>query len=454
MFFRLLLAIPHLIWMGLFGVAVSFVVFINWWATLFAGQSPKGIHNFIAGYVRYVTQVEGYLFLAANPYPPFFVGDSTKSYPLDLEIGPPARQNRAVTFFRLPLAIPAMLLAGTLGGFGSYTGYYRFSGAVAGTAAFLIWFAALVRRRAPRGLRDLCAWGAGYTAQLFGYLFLLTDRYPTTDPLAHLRPARAPLPAPELPAEPARLEKELFPPMPARGIVSDDLRRSRLTVFFRLLLWAPHLVWWLLWSVLAFPAAILSWLCALVLGRAPRPFARFLSAYIRYTTHQSAFVQLVGGPFPGFVGKPGSYPIDLEIQPFEQQRRLTILFRLLLAVPALLVSGAAGGLAMIVAFLGWFAALVRGRMPLGLRNAGAWAVAYNGQLLAYAFALSDHYPYSSPLALSWNADATSAPTRGAGDPPGTSGLGGGDDRPPEGDGGDHAVDVEGEGQVDPRQADT
>lgn len=484
-FFRLLLAIPHFIWIGLFGIAVSVVVFINWWATLFAGRSPKGLHGFIAGYVRYVTQVEGYLYVAANPYPPFFVGDTTKSYPIDVEIDPPAPQNRAVTFFRLFLALPALLIASALGGFGSYSGYYRYSGAVGGTAAFLIWFAALVRGRAPRGLRDLCAWGIGYTAQLFGYLFILTDRYPTSDPLAHLRPTPAAAPAALAPderlralealraAEPllsleealARLEptradeppsvvEEAPPPMPARGVVSDDLHRSRLTVFFRLLLWVPHLVWWIFWSVLAWPAALLNWVCALVLGRAPRPLARFLSAYVRYGTHQSAFVQLIGGPFPGFVGKAGSYPIDLEIEPFERQRRVTILFRLVLVLPALLLTSAAGGVSTIAAFLGWFAALVRGRMPVGLRNAGAWAVTYSGQFFAYAFVLSDRYPYSSPLALSWNGHAASAASRGSGGPPGTSGLRGGDDHPPEGDGGHHAFDVEGEGPVGPRPADT
>jgi hypothetical protein len=241
--------------------------------------------------------------------------------------------------------------------------------------------------------------------------------------------------------------------MPARGVVSDDLRRSRLTVFFRLLLWVPHLAWWILWTVLAWPTAVLNWLCALVLGRAPRPFARFLSAYIRYSTHQSAFLQVIGGPFPGFAGTAGSYPIDLEIEPFERQRRATILFRIVLLLPALLISSAATSVSGIAALLGWFSSLVRGRMPVGLRNAGAWAIAYNGQFLAYAFVLSDRYPYSSPLALSWNGNATRSSFAGPRGPAGTSGLGGSGDRAPEGDGGHHALDVEGEGPIGPRQAD-
>ena len=39
-FSRLLLAIPHFIWLALFGIVALVVVFVNWWATLFRGRSP------------------------------------------------------------------------------------------------------------------------------------------------------------------------------------------------------------------------------------------------------------------------------------------------------------------------------------------------------------------------------------------------------------------------------
>jgi hypothetical protein len=43
---------------------------------------------------------------------------------------------------------------------------------------------------------------------------------------------------------------------PVKLIVTDDLQRSRLTVFFRLLLALPHLVWLFLWGVVTFFAAL------------------------------------------------------------------------------------------------------------------------------------------------------------------------------------------------------
>ena len=40
-------------------------------------------------------------------------------------------------------------------------------------------------------------------------------------------------------------------PHPIRLILSDDLSRTRLTVFFRLILAIPHLIWLGLWGIAA-----------------------------------------------------------------------------------------------------------------------------------------------------------------------------------------------------------
>ena len=86
-FFRLLLAIPHLFVLALWGTVAFVIAVINWFATLVKGQSPQGLHDFLANYLRYATRVEAYLLLAGNPFPPFFVGSRMSGYPIDLEIG-------------------------------------------------------------------------------------------------------------------------------------------------------------------------------------------------------------------------------------------------------------------------------------------------------------------------------------------------------------------------------
>jgi Domain of unknown function (DUF4389) len=365
--------IPHAIWIALWGIAALIAAIANWFATLVQGQSPASLHNFLALYVRYVTQVYAYFYLAANPYPAF---DGRSGYPVEVEIAPPQRQNRWGVGFRLILAIPALILAAAfLGGGRSYP----FSGALLDAAALLGWFVILARARMPRGLRDAAAWSVGFGAHLWSYLLLLTQSYPNPDPVALLG---------ELPDrdDPVTIAND------------EDLRRSRLTVFFRLLLALPHLVWLTLWTLIALLAVIASWFATLFSGEPPAALHRFLSAYLRYRLHVYAFLFLVANPFPGFVGEAGSYPIEARIAAPARQNRWIVGFRVLLAIPALFLSTAYGSVLVNTALLGWFASLATARFPLGLRRAAVQALRYDTQLNGYMLLLTDAYPYSGPCA--------------------------------------------------------
>ncbi len=387
-FFRLLLALPHIVWIVLWTIVVVVAAVLGWVAALVLGRLPAGLHRFFAAYVRYSTHLGAYMGLAANPYPGF---TGEPGYPLDVTIPEPERQPRWKIALRLPLAVPALLLAAVLGsGLGGGGGgggnaaqdsdaqWFTSTGigGVAALCAFLGWFAILATGRMPNGLRDLGAYGVGYTAQAYAYVLLLTDRYPNSDPDA-LGPGWS------LHEHPVRLE------------LADDGRRSRLTVLFRLLLALPHLVWITLWTVPAFFAALANGIVAFVRGRSALPLHRFLAAYVRYAAHVGAFLFVVANPFPGFVGAPG-YPVDVAIDPPASQRRLVTFFRLFLVLPAFIVSAGLGAALFVVGLLGWFAALVTGRMPEGLRNLGAVALRYQAQTHAYGAVLTDRYPYASP----------------------------------------------------------
>jgi hypothetical protein len=188
------------------------------------------------------------------------------------------------------------------------------------------------------------------------------------------------------------------PEAPVRVTVGDDVRRSRLTVFFRLLLALPHIVWLILWGIAAFFAAIAAWFAALFTGRVPAGLHRFLASYLRYDLHVTSFISLMANPFPGFTGTEGSYPVDVHVDPPEPQPRLVTGFRFLLAIPALLVNSALGTVLFCVAFLGWFASLALGRMPASFLSLGAWALRYEMETYAYASLLTARYPYSGPPA--------------------------------------------------------
>lgn len=70
-FFRGILLIPQYIVLWLVGIVAGIFVFFAWWVILFTGKYPKGLFNFVAGYMRWMTRVSGYYYLLTDKYPPF-----------------------------------------------------------------------------------------------------------------------------------------------------------------------------------------------------------------------------------------------------------------------------------------------------------------------------------------------------------------------------------------------
>jgi Domain of unknown function (DUF4389) len=178
---------------------------------------------------------------------------------------------------------------------------------------------------------------------------------------------------------------------PIRLVVNDDLQRNRLTVFFRIILAIPHFVWLVLWGVVAVLAVIANWFATLVKGESPEGLHNFLATYLRYQTHVWAYTLILADPYPGFGGKPG-YPIDIEVDPPVRQNRWTVGFRIILAIPALLIARIMTNLSQILALFNWVVSLVLGRLPEGMRNFGAFALRYEQQTTAYVYLLTDRYP--------------------------------------------------------------
>lgn len=183
---------------------------------------------------------------------------------------------------------------------------------------------------------------------------------------------------------------------PIRLVVTDDLRRSRLTVFFRYLLAIPHLFWMMLYGIAAYVVLFVAWFAALFTGRVPEGMHGFLAGFLRYSTRVNAYMYLVANPFPPF-GAGGEYPVDLEVAGPESQGRLGVFFRGLLVIPALLLASVLGGVMSVVAFVGWFYALFTGRMSEGMRDLMAYCLRYQQQTAAYYLLLTSRYPSLSGI---------------------------------------------------------
>ena len=70
-FFRIFMIIPQIFVLFFVSIAVCFVVFIGFFAVIILGRWPTGLGNFVVGFTRWTTRLNGYFYLLTDEYPPF-----------------------------------------------------------------------------------------------------------------------------------------------------------------------------------------------------------------------------------------------------------------------------------------------------------------------------------------------------------------------------------------------
>ena len=179
MLFRALLLFPHYIVLFVWTVLVLVVAPLSWASALLIGRVPARCHRFLAAFLRYWGQVVAWLQLLSGTYPDPL---HTQEHPFRIVVPEPVRQRRLLTLFRLPLALPAFVLASVFN-------------VILSVSAIGAWFVALARGRTTAGLQELGTYCLRYQIELQAYVLLLTARYPKLEPAA--TPARQ-LPIPGL----------------------------------------------------------------------------------------------------------------------------------------------------------------------------------------------------------------------------------------------------------------
>ncbi len=71
LFWKLLTAIPHFIILIVLWFVVVVVVVISWFAILFTGRFPRGLHGLVAGWLQWQARVIAYVMSLTDQYPPF-----------------------------------------------------------------------------------------------------------------------------------------------------------------------------------------------------------------------------------------------------------------------------------------------------------------------------------------------------------------------------------------------
>ena len=170
-------------------------------------------------------------------------------------------------------------------------------------------------------------------------------------------------------------------------------RRNRLTTFFRLILAIPLAIWLYLYAIVALVAIVIAWFAIVITGGYPRGLYDFVAGFTRFATRTLAYTYLLCDPYPSFGGSEDpAYPVRMRFEPLERYDRLKTLFRIILAIPILIVRYVMGLLLEIGSVAAWFVILITGKMPRGLFDLMVLANSYTARSDAYIYLLTETYP--------------------------------------------------------------
>lgn len=164
--FRYILAIPHLIFAGLWGYAANILAFLQWFVILFTGRRNEGMWGFQRAYLGYNTRVSSYASLLYDEYPNFGSDWGNEPVAFGLDYRPEA--DRLTNGLRLIWMIPAMFILFFLG--------------IASSFVLLAsWVVIIITGRHPRGMWDFMMRVYRFSVNLSAYGLLMTDEYPRYD---------------------------------------------------------------------------------------------------------------------------------------------------------------------------------------------------------------------------------------------------------------------------------
>jgi hypothetical protein len=185
------------------------------------------------------------------------------AYPFSLDVDPPAPQSRLSVLLRIIFLIPQIIVVGLLG-------------VVTGIITLIAWVLILITGAYPAGMASFVINWLHWATRVNGYAMLLTDKYP-------------PFSMGEDPAYPVRT-----------GATAQIEGRSRLTVFFRMLMAIPHLIILYFLQIAAQVVLLISWFIALFTGSVPPGLHTFLVGYQRWNLRATAYYLLLTDEYPPF----------------------------------------------------------------------------------------------------------------------------------------------------------
>jgi len=170
--------------------------------------------------------------------------------------------------------------------------------------------------------------------------------------------------------------------------------QRRLSIFLRWLLALPHFLVLEIVSFVAVFGAIGGWFVALFTGRLPTGLQKFLTGYIRYNANVISYSTLLIDKWPSinFEHQADSL-VDVEVNQV-RLNRLAVFGRVILMIPAFVVSGLFEFGIYPCLFTMWVVGSITGKVPRSLHQAVATILRYQIRLNAYMFLVTPLQPFA------------------------------------------------------------
>jgi hypothetical protein len=177
------------------------------------------------------------------------------------------KRSRLTTFFRAILAIPHLIAVAVW----SFAAFF---------AVVTAWFALLITGRYPQGLYDFVSGLQRYSTAIYGYIALLTDKYPPFSGETDSYPVHIKIPPPKA-------------------------EYNRLKALFRLILLIPVLIivyaMQLVWEIGCF----IAWFAIVILGKQPKGLQDMIVLGLSYQQRGYSYMLLLTEKWPSFLDTQG-----------------------------------------------------------------------------------------------------------------------------------------------------
>lgn len=164
------------------------------------------------------------------------------------------------------------------------------------------------------------------------------------------------------------------------------------------LLAVPHLLIAGALGSVSSAVAVVSWFFVVFTGRLPAELADLQAMILRYSLRAYSYAFWLRSDYPAFAftlsgPDPGGDPVRVDVTPATEERdRLTAALRIIWLIPAAVFAALVQVAATVALLIAFFAVLVTGRWPDGLRRFVVGAARVSLRTSAYAYLLHDEYP--------------------------------------------------------------